>query len=132
MSGFRNFLFRGNLVDLAIAVVIGASFSGLVNDFVKSFVAPLLALFGGRPDFTQLAFTLNDTKFPYGIFLTSAVSFLIISAILYFLVVLPISKLLERLAKKQEAAERDCPRCISSIPVAATRCKHCTSELAAG
>jgi large conductance mechanosensitive channel len=131
MGGFKKFMFRGNLVELAVAVVIGASFTGLINDFVKSFIAPLLALFGGSPDFTGLAFTVNSTKFPYGIFLTSLVSFLIVAAILYFFVILPVSKILERFVPKEPAAERDCPQCCSAIPKAATRCRFCTSELEA-
>jgi large conductance mechanosensitive channel len=132
MNGFRNFLLRGNLVELAVAVVIGAAFNGLVNDFVKSFIAPLLALFGGRPDFTKLAFTINGTTFPFGVFMTSAVSFLIVASIIYFCVVLPVTKILERIARNETATERDCPRCLSSIPLAASRCKYCTSEISPG
>src|SRR4051794_22653932 len=106
MGGFKKFLIRGNLVDLAVAFVVGAAFAGLVKDFATSFIPPLLALFGGKPDYTRLAFTLNGTKFPYGVFLTSALTFLITAAIVYFLVVLPTSKLLERLDRGKEAAER--------------------------
>ncbi|MBO2447179.1 large conductance mechanosensitive channel protein MscL [Actinomadura barringtoniae] len=129
MSGFKKFLIRGNLVDLAVAVVVGAAFNGLVNDFVKSFIGPLLALVGGKPDFTNLAVKINGTPFPYGVFLTSAISFLITAAIIYFLVVLPIAKLLERMARKEEATERECPQCLSEIPIKASRCRFCTSVL---
>jgi large conductance mechanosensitive channel len=129
MGGFKKFLIRGNLVDLAVAFVVGAAFSGLVKDFVTSFLSPLLALFGGKPDYTELGFTINGTRFPYGIFLTSAVSFLITAAIIYFFVVLPTSTLLERLSRGQEAAERDCPQCLGSIPVKARRCRFCTCEV---
>jgi large conductance mechanosensitive channel len=127
VSGFKKFLIRGNLVDLAVAFVLGAAFTGLVQDFVKSFIGPLLALFGGKPDFTALKVTINGTPFPYGIFLTSAISFLITAVIIYFLVVLPITKVTERLHRQQDPTERECPECLSEIPVKATRCKFCTA-----
>jgi large conductance mechanosensitive channel len=127
MSGFKKFLFRGNLVELAVAVVVGAAFSGLVTSFVKSFIGPLIALIGGEPDFNGLAFTLRGTTFPYGLFVTALISFLIVAAVVYFMVVLPMSKLLER---AEEAVEKPCPHCLSDIPIKATRCKFCTSELA--
>lgn len=129
MGGFKKFLIRGNLVDLAVAFVVGAAFASLVKDFVTSFIGPLLALFGGKPDFTRLAFTINDTRFPYGVFLTSALSFLITATIVYFAVVIPVSKLLERLSRGDKANERECPQCLSDIPIAARRCAFCTSEI---
>lgn len=129
VSGFRKFLIRGNLVDLAVAFVVGAAFAGLVKDFVTSFIAPLLALLGGRPDFTRLSFTINATRFPYGVFLTSAVAFFLTALIVYFLVVLPTSKLIERLDRGKGATERECPHCLSDIPVAAQRCRFCTSKV---
>ncbi|MFF5265390.1 large conductance mechanosensitive channel protein MscL [Actinomadura viridis] len=129
MSGFKKFLFRGNLVELAVAVVVGAAFSGLVKAIVDSFIGPLIALVGGEPDFSELAFTINGTKFPYGIFVTALISFLIVAAVVYFLVVLPVAKVLERLIKAEEATERPCPHCLSDIPIKATRCRFCTTEL---
>jgi large conductance mechanosensitive channel len=132
MGGFKKFLIRGNLVDLAVAFVVGASFSGLVKDFTNSFISPLLALFGGKPDYTRLAFKINDTTFPYGVFLTSAIAFIITAAIVYFLVVLPTSKLLDRFSRGQEATERDCPQCLATIPIRARRCQFCTSEVMPG
>ena len=129
MRGFRSFLMRGNLVDLAIAFVVGAAFAGMVKDFVTSFVGPLLAVFGGKPDFTRLAFTVNHTRFPYGIFLTSAVAFLITSAIVYFVVVLPVSRVLAFLDRDKEQTERDCPECLSPIPIGARRCRFCTAQV---
>ena len=129
MSGFKKFLIRGNLVELAVAFVVGAAFASLVKDFATSFITPLIALIGGEPDYTALAVTVNGTKFPYGIFLTSAIAFLITAAIVYFLVVLPTTKLIERMDRGKEATERDCPECLSSIPVKARRCSHCTSEV---
>lgn len=130
MDGFKKFLLRGNLVELAVAFVVGAAFAGLVKDFVTSFISPLIALIGGEPDYTRLSVTINDTPFPYGVFLTSLVSFLITATIVYFFVVLPTQKLLERLDRGKEAAERDCPQCLGQIPVKARRCMHCTSEVA--
>ncbi|HZB30207.1 MAG TPA: large conductance mechanosensitive channel protein MscL [Streptosporangiaceae bacterium] len=129
MLGFRTFLMRGNLIDLAVAFVVGAAFASLVKDFVTSFIGPLLAVFGGKPDFTRLAFTINNTRFPYGIFLTSVVAFLITSAIVYFVVVLPVSRFIAYIDRNKEQTERDCPECLSAIPVAARRCKFCTAQI---
>jgi large conductance mechanosensitive channel len=129
MRGFRTFLMRGNLVDLAVAFVVGAAFASLVKDFVTSFIGPLLAVFGGKPDFTRLSFTVNHTRFPYGIFVTSAIAFLITSAIVYFVVVLPVGRFLAFLDRNQERTERDCPECLSAIPMAARRCKFCTAQI---
>lgn len=127
MSGFKKFLIRGNLVDLAVAFVMGAAFTGLVKDFVNSFIGPLLALFGGKPDFASLQVKVNGTPFPYGVFLTSAISFLITGVIIYFLVVLPVTKATERMRRNQAPTERECPECLSDIPVLAVRCKFCTA-----
>ncbi|MFB4311258.1 MscL family protein [Actinomadura sp. GTD37] len=129
MSGFKKFLFRGNLVDLAVAFVVGAAFAGLVKDFATSFITPLIALLGGKPDYTRLAVTIDGTAFPYGVFVTSAIAFTITAAIVYFLVVLPTSKLIERMDRGKEAAERECPQCLSDIPVKARRCRYCTAEI---
>jgi large conductance mechanosensitive channel len=129
VSGFKRFLLRGNLVELAVAVVIGAAFGGLVTAFVNSFIGPLIALVGGKPDFRNLAFTLNGTKFPYGVFLTALISFVIIAIVVYFLVVLPVAKVLERVNRAKEVTEHPCPHCLSDIPLRATRCRYCTSEV---
>ncbi|RSN68459.1 MULTISPECIES: large conductance mechanosensitive channel protein MscL [Actinomadura] len=129
MGGFKKFLLRGNLVDLAVAFVVGAAFASLVKDFADSFINPLIALIGGEPDYTGLAVTVNGTKFPYGIFLTSAIAFLITATVVYFFVVLPMSKLIERMDRNKEVTERDCPECLGSIPVKARRCRFCTAEV---
>src|SRR3954452_2453927 len=129
MSGFRKFILRGNLVDLAVAVVIGTQFSGLVNSFVDSFVNPLIALFG-KPSFTGLVFTIGKGHFKYGAFLTQVISFLISAAVIYFLIVLPFARLLRLFERDAEATERDCPECTRSIPVNARRCPECTAEIA--
>ncbi|OLT23369.1 mechanosensitive ion channel protein MscL [Actinomadura sp. CNU-125] len=130
MGGFKKFLLRGNLVDLAVAFVVGAAFAGLVKDFANSFITPLIALIGGEPDYTRLAVTINGTKFPYGIFLTSAIAFMITAAIVYFFVVLPMSKIIERMDRNKEVTERECPECLGTIPVKARRCQFCTAEVA--
>ena len=129
MSGFRNFILRGNLVDLAVAVVIGAQFSSLVRQFVQSFISPLLSLFGGQGNFNNLAFTVGKARFTYGAFLTEALSFLISAAVVYFLVVLPVSRMLRLFERDHAATERPCPQCTMSIPVAARRCPQCTADI---
>lgn len=129
MSGFKKFLLRGNLVELAVAFVVGAAFAGLVKDFASSFITPLIALLGGKPDYTRLAVTIDGTTFPYGVFVTSAIAFFITAVIVYFLVVLPTTKLIERMDRGKEATERECPQCLSDIPVKARRCRYCTAEV---
>jgi len=129
MGGFKTFLIRGNLVDLAVAFVVGAAFAALVKDFATSFIAPLIALLGGKHDYTSLAFTVDGTKFPYGVFLTSAITFFITALIVYFLLVAPTARLIKRLDRGKEAAERECPQCLADIPVKARRCQFCTSEV---
>jgi large conductance mechanosensitive channel len=129
MSGFKKFLLRGNLVDLAVAVMIGAAFATLVTALTADFITPLLAAIGGKPDFGQLSFTVNDSKFHYGDFINALIAFLILAAVLYFLVVVPFSKLLDRFkpAPDEPAPTKDCTECLSSIPAAARKCAFCTS-----
>lgn len=122
MSGFKNFIMRGNLVDLAVAVVIGAQFSSLVKQFVQSFISPLLVLIGGKPNFNSLVFTFHGSRFTYGAFLTEVLSFAISAAVVYFVVVVPVSRALKLFDRNQAASERNCPECTMSIPVAARRC----------
>jgi large conductance mechanosensitive channel len=136
MSGFKNFIMRGNLVELAVAVVIGTQFSNLVKQFVSSFINPLLALFGGKPDFSNLLFTVGTGKhkgvFTYGTFLTEILTFLISALVVYFVLVMPVSRLLKLLERNQAATSRDCPECTMSIPVAAKRCPECTAQIVPG
>ena len=132
MSGFKNFLMRGNLVQLAVAVVIGTQFSDLVKVFVQSFVNPLLALVGGTPNFSNLAFKVGKGTFTYGQFLTAALSFLISALVVYFVLVLPVTRLIQLLERNKAATTRDCPECTMSIPIAARRCPECTAEITAG
>jgi large conductance mechanosensitive channel len=129
MSGFKNFIMRGNLVQLAVAVVIGTQFSDLVKQFVQSFVNPLLALVGGTPNFASLTFKAGRATFTYGAFLTDVLSFVISALVVYYVMVLPVSRLIQLFERNRAATERDCPECTMSIPVAARRCPQCTAEI---
>ena len=129
VKGFREFLTRGNLVELAIAVVIGTAFTAVVAALVADLITPLIAAIGGKPDFNSLTFTINHSTFRYGAFLNALITFLIIAAVVYFLIAKPMAALLTRLDRNKAATERDCPQCLSSIPIAATRCKYCTVEV---
>ncbi|GAA0845187.1 large conductance mechanosensitive channel protein MscL [Streptosporangium amethystogenes subsp. fukuiense] len=131
MGGFKKFLLRGNLVELAVAVVVGATFSGLVQALVKDLITPLIgAVTGGRePDFSEYVFTVNGAKFMYGDFINHLLSFLIIAAVIYWLVVMPMTRLIGYFDRNKEATEKECPECLSDIPVAARRCAFCTAVL---
>ncbi|SRR5258708_5241969 len=131
LSGFKQFLLRGNVVDLAVAVIIGVAFGGVVTAFVKDLLTPLIAALGGQPDFAALTFTINNSKFLYGEFINAVVSFIIVAAVIYFLVVVPMNQL-NKITTKPAAkapATRKCPECLSEIPVGATRCAFCTVTL---
>ena len=132
MSGFKKFLLRGNLVDLAIAVVIGAAFGVLITALVKDFITPLLGAIGGKPDFSQLTFTVNKSKFFYGDFINALIAFIILAAVIYFFVVIPVGRLLERYKPTAEEPTpvKDCTECLSSIPAAARKCAFCASPQA--
>jgi len=130
MKGFKQFLLRGNVVDLAVAVVIGAAFGAVVAAFVKDLLTPLIAAIIGKPDFSALTFTVNGSKFLYGDFINAALSFLLVSGAVYFFVVLPINTLIQRYRKASAPADpttKKCPECMSEIPIAATRCAFCTT-----
>jgi large conductance mechanosensitive channel len=131
LKDFRQFLLRGNLVDLAVAVVIGAAFGAVVTALVRDLITPLVAAVGGKREFGALAFTINDSRFAYGDFLNALVSFVIIAAVVFFLVVKPVNALLERLRTEPPVEEetRACPACLSQIPQAARRCAFCTEEV---
>jgi large conductance mechanosensitive channel len=130
MGGFKKFLLRGNLVDLAVAVVIGLAFAALVTALVADLITPLIAAIGGQPNFANLTFTVNHSKFHYGSFINALIAFLVIAAVIYFFVVLPVTKLLSMSDKAEAATEKECPECLSKIPLAARRCMYCTSEVA--
>lgn len=130
MKGFRDFLLRGNVVDLAVAVVIGTAFGVVITAFVKDILTPLITI-PGKTDFSQLTAKVGGGVFKYGDFINALISFIIIAAAIYFLVVLPMQKLLARRRTDTAAGPttRECPRCLSSVPQAATRCAFCTSDL---
>jgi large conductance mechanosensitive channel len=128
MRGFRAFLLRGNVVDLAVGVVIGVAFGVLITAFVKDLVTPLIAAIGGQPDFSALYFTVNKSRFLYGDFINAILAFVIIAAVIYFLVVMPFTALVSRSRKEPPAdpTTKKCPECQSEIPISAKRCAFCT------
>lgn len=133
LSEFRAFLLRGNVVDLAVAVVVGTAFGAVVTAAVEDLVTPIIAAIGGQPDFSALDFTVNESTFRYDHFLNAAVAFLLIAAAMFFLVVMPVNTLVRR-ARNEPPADpttRKCPECLSDVPVAARRCAFCTSALPA-
>ncbi|HMF74469.1 MAG TPA: large conductance mechanosensitive channel protein MscL [Bryobacteraceae bacterium] len=133
MKGFRAFILRGNVVDLAVGVVMGVAFGSVVTALVKDLITPLIAAIGGQPDFSAIGFQIGATKFPIGDFINTVISFLLISATIYFLVVLPVNALIAH-AKRAEApadpTTKKCVECLSEIPLAARRCAFCTSVIA--
>ena len=135
MSGFRKFLLRGNLIDLAVAVVVGVAFNAIVQALIKDLITPLIGAITGNHDpkhpttFGSLAFTVHGSRFIYGDFVNALVSFVVIAAVVYFLLVAPTEKLMTLAARNQAATDRPCPECLSQIPVDAKRCKYCTSEV---
>jgi len=129
LTGFREFISRGNVIDLAVAVVVGAAFTALVTSLVEDLLTPVIAAFIGEPDFSALSFTINGSEFLYGSFINALIAFLSVAAAVYFFVVVPVNMLNERRNTDAQATHRDCPECLSEVPVAATRCAHCTVEL---
>ena len=131
LKGFGQFIMRGNVVDLAVAVVIGGAFGAVVTALVKDLVTPLIAAIAGKPDFSAIAFTVNSSKFMIGDFLNAILAFILVAAAIYFFVVAPMNAMTKRYGPKDEAppALRECPDCLSEVPAAAKRCKYCTSAL---
>ena len=131
LKEFREFILRGNLVDLAVAVVIGTAFGAVVTALVKDLITPLIGAIGGQPDFSGLTFTINGSKFLYGEFINALVAFLIIAAVVFFFVIKPVNALMTRFqpAPPVDVETHPCPRCLSDIPLAATRCAFCTSQV---
>ena len=131
MDGFRKFLLRGNVVDLAVAVVVGAAFGTLVTSFVTAFITPLVGVFtGAAGDVRDRSFEVAGVQFPYGVFLSALLSFLIVASVVYVFVVRPVQRLMDRFASEPEVETptASCPECLSSIPAAARRCASCTAE----
>ncbi|HTX36197.1 MAG TPA: large conductance mechanosensitive channel protein MscL [Bryobacteraceae bacterium] len=134
MKGFKQFLMRGNVLDLAVAVVMGAAFGAVVTALVKDFINPLIAAIMGKPDFSAIAFTVNKSKFAIGDFFNALVSFVLIGTAVYFLVILPMNTLIARMKRGEvppDPTTKKCPECLSEIPIAARRCAFCTSSLVA-
>jgi large conductance mechanosensitive channel len=130
----RDFLLRGNVVDLAVAVVMGAAFGAVVTALVQDLLTPLIAAIVGKPDFSNLTFTIHHSQFKYGAFINAVISFVVIAAAVFFLVVKPVNALMARRKTEPpvDATTRPCPECLSEIPVAARRCAFCTAEVGAG
>jgi large conductance mechanosensitive channel len=132
MNGFRKFILRGNVVDLAVAVVIGASFAALVTALVKDIITPIIGIFGGVPDFSSIYFSINNSRFLIGDVINAALAFIILAVIIYFLIVLPVNSLTDRFSPAPPVVKtRECPECLSKIPVKARRCAFCTAEVPA-
>ena len=129
LKGFRDFLLRGNVVDLAVAIVIGAAFGTIITAFVKDIVTPIIAAVGGKPDFSSLYFTVNNSKFLIGDFINAVVSFVLVAGVIYFVVIVPMNKIMLRIKRgeKIDPTEKTCPDCLSQIPINARRCKFCTA-----
>lgn len=134
LQGFKQFMLRGNVLDLAVAVVMGAAFGAVVTALVKDVITPLIAAIVGKPDFSAIQFTINGSKFLIGDFINALVSFLLIGTAIYFFVVMPVNKLLARMRRGEATPDpttKKCPECLSDVPIGARRCAFCTSGLAA-
>jgi large conductance mechanosensitive channel len=127
MKGFRTFLLRGNVIDLAVAVVMGVAFNNIVQAIVKYLITPLITAATGKANFASLTFMIGKTTISYGQIINAVIAFVIIAAVVYFLLVAPMGKFISFSQRNQEATERECPECLSMIPVKATRCKYCTA-----
>jgi large conductance mechanosensitive channel len=132
-SGFKQFLLRGNVVDLAVGVVVGAAFGSVVTELTKDLLTPLIAAAVGKPDFSAIQFEVNGSKFLVGSFLNAIISFLLVATAVYYFVVIPVNALMARAKKEPPPADpttKKCPECLSDIPIAAKRCAFCTSQVA--
>jgi large conductance mechanosensitive channel len=132
LDGFKKFILRGNVVDMAVGVVIGAAFGSVVTALTKDLLTPLIAAVVGKPDFSYLGFTLRGTRFPVGDFVNACVTFFLIAAAIYFFVVTPVNALVARMRRGEappDPTTKKCPECLSEIPIAARRCAHCTQPV---
>ena len=132
LDGFKKFILRGNVVDMAVGVVLGAAFGGVVTALTKDLLTPLIAAIVGKPDFSAVHFTIRGTPFPVGDFINAMVSFLLIASTIYFFVVLPVNTLVARMnrgEKPPDPSTKKCPECLSEIPIEARRCAHCTQPV---
>jgi large conductance mechanosensitive channel len=133
LKGFRQFLLRGNVIDLAVAVVIGAAFGAVVSALVKDLLTPLIAALVGKPDFSAIAFEVNGSRFLIGDFINALISFVLIGAAVYFFVVVPVNAVMARIRRGEappDPTTKKCPECLSEIPIAARRCAFCTTAVA--
>jgi large conductance mechanosensitive channel len=133
VKDFKEFLLRGNLVDMAVGIVIGLAFAAVITAFVADLITPLIAAIGGKPNFATLSFTINHSDFLYGSFINAVITFLIIAAVIFFFVIKPVNALMRRRRTEPPVDEevRQCPECLSEIPLAARRCAFCTAQLTA-
>jgi large conductance mechanosensitive channel len=132
LDGFKKFILRGNVVDMAVGVVIGAAFAGVVTALTKDLLTPFIAAVVGKPDFSYLGFKIRSTPFPVGDFINACVSFVLIASAIYFFVVVPVNALIARMHKSDKPADpttKKCPECLSEIPIDARRCSHCTQPV---
>jgi large conductance mechanosensitive channel len=132
MKGFKQFILRGNVLDLAVAVVMGAAFTAVVTSLVKDVITPLIAAVAGKPDFSGIALTVNGSKLMIGAFLNEVIAFLLLAAAVYFLIVLPVNRLVARINRGEappDPTTKKCPECLSEVAIAARRCAFCTSPL---
>ena len=132
MKGFKEFILRGNVLDLAVAVVMGAAFGAVVTALVKDLLTPLIAAIVGAPDFSNISLTVNGSKLLIGDFLNAIIAFLMLATVVYFFVVLPVNHLMARLRRGEippDPTTKKCPECLSEVPIAARRCAFCTSPL---
>lgn len=128
MGGFKDFVLRGNVVDLAVGVVVGAAFGGVVTEFTKDLLTPMIAAVVGKPDFSAIVYEVNGSKFLVGNFLNALISFVLVAAAVYYAVVLPVNAMMARAKKEPPPADpttKSCPECLSTIPLAAKRCASC-------
>jgi large conductance mechanosensitive channel len=129
VKGFRNFITRGNVIDLATAVVVGAAFTAIVTAFVKDIITPLIGAIWGTHNFEALDFKVHGSTFDIGDFINAVIYFLMVAAVVYYVIVKPVGALMARRQQVAEITTRDCPECLSSIPIAASRCMYCTAEV---
>lgn len=132
LKEFRSFLMRGNIVDLAVAVVIGTAFKSVIDSFVADIVMPIIGIFGGSPDFSSNTFAINGSEFRWGTFITAVIAFVIVAAVIFFVVVKPMNMMTARMTRGQTPEDpgvRQCPECLSQVPVEARRCSFCTQPL---
>lgn len=132
LSGFKQFILRGNVIDMAVGVVVGAAFATVVSAFTKDLLTPLIAAIVGKPDFSAIKFTIHNSMFAIGDFINAAISFLLVAAAVYFFVVTPVNMLVARMRKAPAPADpttKKCPECLSEIPIDAKRCSHCAQPV---